>query len=121
MNEPVADHGPAAPSRSARARQVWRLRKLSVAVTLKDGPFTRPESCTLAPTSLKTSNRYWSGTGSVNFIVDAVAVSVGRSLTCASLTGDIGTGGVAFSVEPSAAAPVPLAAARALGDVGFAV
>jgi hypothetical protein len=67
---------------------------------------------------LNTSKRYWSVAGSANFIVEAVAVSVGELVTTSSLTGDTGTGGVAFNVEPSGAAGSPPASLGALEPVG---
>src|SRR5262245_60537040 len=79
-----------------------------------------PESWILAPVSPYTSKRYCSGPrdGS-NFGVDGPAVSVGCvSFACASLTGEVGVGGLTFNVDPSDAASPP--AGFELGDVGLA-
>ena len=76
MNDADVDHGPTWPWYSARACHVYRFLKSSWVLTLKDGLLIRPESCTLAPESLKISKRYWNATVSVrNFRVAGLAVN----------------------------------------------
>src|SRR5438105_9215737 len=102
MNDADADHGPTWPWYSARACHVYRFLKSSWVLTLKEGLLIRPESCTLAPESLKISKRYWNATVSVrNFRVAGLAVNTGVSLTCWSFTGEIGVGAVVFKEDPS--------------------
>ena len=57
-NAAVLDHGPNALCNSARTCQVYRFLKSRTAVTLNEGLLTCPESWTLTPDSLKSSNQY---------------------------------------------------------------
>src|SRR5262245_32029147 len=102
MNTAVADQELKAPSSVARTRQVCRLPNSSWFATRKDGPSDTPPP-TLAFASLKTSNSYCTARPVLVCVADAVSVGL-RSFAVAPLMGDRGTGGGAFSVDPSGAA-----------------
>src|SRR4029453_16102498 len=111
------DQGPYAPCMVARTCHVCRLPKSSAVGIVTDVPPTAPPA-TLAFESLNTSNSYCNAAATL--VVDGDQVSVGcASDTWTPLIGEVGTGAVAFNVDPSAAASAAAGAAPD-GDVGVA-
>jgi hypothetical protein len=108
LKDALDDQGPEAPAYTARTRHVCGASNSSahegVYDTVSPSPATvEVHPLTTAPAAVLISNSYDNGTDELNLAVALFVVSV-RVSGCAPLTGEIGDGAVAFSVEPSAAA-----------------
>src|SRR5262249_22275381 len=108
-NVAFADHGPTAPSISARTHHEYRLSKSRLIVGVQLGVARRPESCITTLASLNSWNRYCSVPLPPLLRLAAPDVNVGVLNVCSRVSpvGDCGEGALAFSVDPSDGVTVP--------------